>query len=133
MLLISFLRKGVTALTQGFSVFPNYLEAIQHFPEEQQAKICLALVKYGINEELPDPTVDPVSFGMISAWKLGLDNSIQRHAGGKDNGKKGGRQDKADYSRIGEMKASGMSSEQIANELGVSSSTIRSRPEWKTN
>lgn len=118
-------------LTKGFTVYPDYWKAIEHFSDEQKAQICLAMVKYGITGEMCDPAENPLAFGMVSAWKMSLDNSVENHKKASESGKKGGRPAKCDYAELGDMRREGKSAEECAKYYGVSTDTIYNRKEWK--
>lgn len=119
------------ALTNGFTAYPDYWQAIEHFDDDIKAKICLAMVQYGLTEELPDAATNPIGYGMVMGWKRAIDNSIDNHKKAAQNGNKGGRPPKNDYSELTEMRKQGIKAEDAAKKYGVSKDTIYNRPEWK--
>lgn len=118
-------------MTKGFTVYPEYWKAIEHLDDNTKKDICLALINYGINEELPNAADNPIAFAMISAWKMALDNSIDNHKKASTNGNKGGRPAKTDYSCLGDWRREGITAPEAAKRLGVSVDTIYNRKEWK--
>ena len=116
---------------KGFTVYQNYWKAIEFLPEDIQKEVCLALVKYGITQEMPDPVESPIAFSLIQSWKISLDNSIERMNKAEINGSKGGRPSNIDSEKLKELIAAGKKANEIAKELGVSPETIYKRKEWK--
>ena len=116
---------------KGFSVYHEYWDAIKHFDQDTQNRITGATYRYVFEGEMPDPSVDPIAFGMINAWKMSLDNSIERFNNAESRGSKGGRPNKVDSSELAELIASGKKASEIAEILGVSVDTIYKREEWK--
>lgn len=116
---------------KGFSVYREYWEAVKHFDKDIQDRIAGATYRYVFTGEMPDPSTDPIAFGMINAWKLSLDNSIERFNNAEGFGSKGGRPKKVESSRLAELVASGKKAAEIAAILGVSVDTIYKRDEWK--
>lgn len=118
-------------MTKGFTVYPEYWAAIEHFDNVTKEKVCLAMIEYGITQEMPDANENPIGFAMVSAWKMAIDNSIKNHENAGEKGSKGGRPPAADYSKIQDMWNDGMSGSAIADELGIDINTLYKRPEWK--
>lgn len=118
-------------LTKGFTVYPDYWQAIEHFSLQEQKDICLAMVKYGITKEMPDPAESPVAFGMVSAWRRALDNSIENHNKAQETGNRGGRPPKKDYSELSNFRKEGKTAIECAKIYDVSVDTIYNRKEWK--
>ena len=116
---------------KGFSVYHEYWDAIKHFDPSVQGDIALATWKYCFEGEMPDPSVSPIAFGMISAWKMSLDNSIERFNNADVKGSKGGRPAKVDTEELAALVASGKKASEIAEILGVTVDTIYKRDEWK--
>ena len=118
-------------LNAGFGFYKNFWEAIENLPLEQQKEVCYAVVKYGITNELVDVKEFPLGHTLVLAWKTSLDNSIDRWEQNKQ---------KASVKRsivvdrenaIGECVDRGLSLKEIAQEIGMSESTVKRSEAWR--
>lgn len=108
------------------SVYKTYARLYKK-DKETAADYIMAVMEFGICGAIPDEDND--------VWLYGLDSAIASIASAKDkraknieDGTKGGRQKKdVDMERAQELKAQGMSYDNIAKEMGVSKSTIQRR------
>lgn len=108
------------------SVFRTY-QRLYKKNKERAADYINAVMEFGIDGVIPDEDDE--------VWFYGLDNAIASISAAKDrraknieDGAKGGRKKiDLDNESLLEMKNSGMSYQQIANELGISKSTIQRR------
>lgn len=77
-------------IRDSFVMFKNWAEAIDSLPEEYQLETYKALVKYGLNGEMPK-NCSPVVNAMLISFSVGMETNIARYNASIENGKKGGR------------------------------------------
>lgn len=118
---------------RGFAFYENFWTSIENLSIEQQKDICYALVKYGITGEMVDATDNALGFAMTQAFKLAIDNSVERFNSNSENGTKGGRPAKVVKDKLEEYLKENpkATAKQAAEYCGVSESTIQKREEWK--
>lgn len=118
---------------RGFAFYENFWTSIENLSIEQQKDICYALVKYGITGEMVDATDNALGFAMTQAFKLAIDNSVERFNSNSENGTKGGRPAKVAKDKLEEFLKENpkATAKQAAEYCGVSESTIQKREEWK--
>lgn len=118
---------------KGFAFYQNFWNSIENLGEEQQKEICYAIVKYGITGEMVDVETNPLGFSMTTAFKLAIDNSVERFNSNSSNGQKGGRPNKITSEALKEFLEDNpeAKAKEVADHFGVSASTIQKRPEWR--
>lgn len=116
-------------MNKGFAIYDNYWKAIENLSENEQKEVSYALMRYGMLGELPSDK-NSITYSMIMAWKIAIDNSVERYNMAAVRGKCGGRPSNIDSEALTEMIKSGKKPKAIAEELGVSVSAIYKRPEW---
>lgn len=116
---------------KGFSFYQNFWDSIESLPMDQQKDVVYAIVKYGITGEMD--TSNPLGAAMTQAFKISIDNSIERFNVSTEAGKLGGRPSKvsgtalADYLRENPK----ATAKTVAEHFGMSESAVQKREEWK--
>lgn len=118
---------------RGFAFYENFWNSVENLPEPQQKEVIFAIAKYGITGEMVNPIENPIGFSMTNAFKLAIDNSVERFNMGIEYGKKGGRPNKIDGEELTMflIQNKGISAKECAERFGVTESAIQKRPEWK--
>ena len=116
-------------MNKGFTVYENYWKSIENLDEDEQKEVSYALMRYGMLGELPSDK-NSIAYSMIMAWKIAIDNSVERYNMAAVRGKSGGRPSNIDSEALSKMIRDGEKPKAIAEKLGVSVSAIYKRPEW---
>lgn len=118
---------------KGFAFYENFWTSIENLPVEQQKEICFSIAKYGITGEMVDALECPMGFAMTQAFKLAIDNSVERFNENSLNGSKGGRPSKMSGNELKEFlrEHPNVKAKEVAEKFGVSESAIQKREEWK--
>lgn len=118
---------------KGFAFYENFWNSVENLDREQQKEIIYAIVKYGITGEMESSIENPLGFSMTNAFKLAIDNSVERFNNGTEFGKKGGRPNKIDSGELSMflMQNRTITAKECAKHFGVTESAIQKRPEWK--
>lgn len=120
----------------GFAFYDTYFTAIEHLPLEQQKEICYAYAKYGITNEMVNPTEMPLGYSFVMSNKVHIDQSVERWLSN---------QSKANYKMdsavsrermIAQLITEGKNSKEIAEIISLeggkmSDSAIRKTAPWK--
>ena len=114
-----------------FVFYGDWVDNIKDLPIEMQDKIIAEIVRYGINA--PRQYEDDMMVSMAVNFTKGAINSAKWDYFCKiQGGKTSGRKKSVDSKKIYEMARSGKkTAEDVANELGVSKSTIEHDEGWK--
>lgn len=118
---------------KGFAFYQNFWDSVENLPEAQQKDIIYSIVRYGITGQMVDPVEDPLGFSLTSAFKLAIDNSVERFNGAQDIGQKGGRPSKVDSKELTEFlnENPNITAKEAAAHFGISESAMQKRSEWK--
>lgn len=118
---------------KGFAFYENFWNSIENLPEPQQKDVVFAIAKYGITGEMVSPEENPIGYSMANAFRLAIDNSVERFNISVENGKKGGRNSKIDGDELKKFLSSNpkIRARDCAEKFGVTESAIQKRPEWK--
>ena len=76
-------------MTDGIVFLSSYYDAIRQLPDAERLLMYDAIVRYGIEGELPE--LPPLLNAAFLFCKPNIDNSKNRYADAVENGKKGGR------------------------------------------
>lgn len=116
---------------KGFSFYQNFWDSVENLPVEQQKEVVYAIVKYGITGEID--TSNPLGAAMTQAFKISIDNSIERFNVGAESGKLGGRPSKVSGSELTEYLQANpkATAKVVAEHFGMSESAVQKREEWK--
>lgn len=113
-----------------FIVHKEWLDNINALDVSMQDKVIADIIRYGtgIPAEHED---DPVIVSFVNMLKGRIDYSKDKYEQKKQGGKVGGRKKKANDDEICQLAKEGKTSEEIANILGLSKSTIDHSEGWK--
>ena len=117
-------------MTDTFVVRGEWLQNISTLPPEMQDKIIAEIVRYGTRQ----PTLydnDPIVFSIVNGYKGSIDNSIAEYERKLEMSKTAGRKKKLDDKAIYDLAQQGRTAQEVANELGVSKSSIDKSEGWK--
>lgn len=113
-----------------FIMRKEWLEHIKPYPREVQVKIITEIVRYGCGEELwfeDDPAVSSI----LNCIKGSIDYSKGQYEKKVEMSQNAGRTKKVSDDEICRLAKEGMSSAAIAQQLGVSKSTIDHSDGWR--
>lgn len=117
-------------MTNTFIMRGEWLQNIAGMPIEMQDKVIAEIVRYGTGQELVY-TDDYVISSIVNMVKGSIDFSIGNYEQKVMNGQKGGRKKKIDDDQIYGLAIKGMTAQEIADELGVSKSSVDKSEGWK--
>ena len=117
-------------MANTFIMRGEWLQNIAGMPIEMQDKVIAEIVRYGTGQELVY-TNDYVISSIVNMVKGSIDFSIDNYEQKVMNGQKGGRKKKIDDDQIYELAKNGMTAQEIADELGVSKSSVDKSEGWK--
>ena len=113
-----------------FIVRGEWLENIETLSLDMQDKVLAEIVRYGTRK----PTMyddDPVIFSIVNAYKGRIDNTIQDYENKVAMSKTAGRKKKIDDKKVYELARKGMTAQEVAEELGLSKSSIDKSEGWR--
>jgi hypothetical protein len=108
----------------------EWIKNIQTLPVEMQDKILAEIVRYGTKQ----PTMyddDPVIFSIVNGYKSSIDNTSAAYEQKVCASKTAGRKKKIDDRRIYELAREGKTAAEVAEEMGVSKSSVDKSEGWK--
>ena len=108
----------------------EWLDNIETLPLDMQDKVLAEIVRYGTKK----PTKyddDPIIFSLVNAYKGRIDSTAQDYAKKVEMSKTAGRKKKLDDNKIWLLAKEGKTAQQVADELGVSKSSIDKSEGWK--
>lgn len=108
----------------------EWLDNIETLPLDMQDKVLAEIVRYGTKK----PTKyddDPIIFSLVNAYKGRIDSTSQDYAKKVEMSKTAGRKKKLDENKIWMLAKDGKTAQQVADELGVSKSSIDKSEGWK--
>ena len=108
----------------------EWLDNIETLPLEMQDKVLAEIVRYGTKK----PTKyddDPIIFSLVNAYKGRIDSTANDYAKKVEMSKTAGRKKKLDDNKIWLLAKDGKTAQEVADELGVSKSSIDKSEGWK--
>lgn len=117
-------------MVDTFIVRGEWLENIETLPLEMQDKILAEIVRYGTRKPMRYED-DAVVFSIVNGYKGRIDSTIKDYESKLDMSKTAGRKKKVDDMKIYELAKQGKTAQIIADELGVSKSTVDKSIGWK--
>ena len=119
-------EKDITFIFHG--AWLNYIEGLT---EEQKLKVVWDIVNYGADKDLIYSKEDKFVATIVNFVKGNIDSSKKNYEATIERNKRGGRKKMIDEKQVYEMARSGKKSQEIAEELGCSKSTVDNNPGWK--
>lgn len=117
-------------MAESFVFRAEWLDSISTLPIETQDKIIADMIRYGSRREtLYDD--DPLVFSLVNMVKGRIDDSINKYEMKVEMSKTAGRKKMLNDKRVFELAKEGKTAQQIADELGVSKSSIDKCEGWK--
>ena len=108
----------------------EWLDNIETLPLEMQDKVLAEIVRYGTKKATKYDD-DPIIFSLVNAYKGRIDSTSQDYAKKVEMSKTAGRKKKLDENKIWSLAKEGKTAQQVADELGVSKSSIDKSEGWK--
>lgn len=119
-------EKDITFIFHG--AWLNYIEGLT---EEQKLKVVWDIVNYGADKDLTYSKEDKFVATIVNFVKGNIDSSKKNYEATIERNQRGGRKKMIDEKQVYEMARSGKKSQEIAEELGCSKSTVDNNPGWK--
>ena len=119
-------EKEITFIFHG--AWLNYIEGLT---EEQKLKVVWDIVNYGADKDLTYSKEDKFVATIVNFVKGNIDSSKKNYEATIERNQRGGRKKMIDEKQVYEMARSGKKSQEIAEELGCSKSTVDNNPGWK--
>lgn len=113
-----------------FIVRGEWLENIETLPLDMQDKVLAEIVRYGTRKPTQYDS-DPIIFSIVNGYKGRIDNTIQDYENKVAMSKTAGRKKKLDDQKVYELARQGKTAQEVADELGVSKSSIDKCEGWK--
>ncbi len=113
-----------------FIVHSDWLENIKSLPVEQQDKIIAEIIRYGTEQPL-QYSDDLIISSFVNFVKGSIDYSKSRYNAKVEGGKTSGRRRLVDNKEVWKLAREGLTSQQIADSLGVTKSSIDHSDGWK--
>lgn len=113
-----------------FIVHKDWLDAIAMLPVEQQDKIIADIIRYG-TETPAEHADDPNVVSYVNLLRGRIDVSKEDYARKKENGKTNGRKKTVDSKEVWRLANNGYKAEQIAAQLGLSTTSVYHDEGWK--
>lgn len=113
-----------------FIIRGEWLDNIETLPLDMQDKVIAEIVRYGTRK----PTQyddDPVIFSIVNGYKGRIDSTITDYENKVSMSKTAGRKKKLDSQKVYALAREGKTAQEIADELGVSKSSIDKSEGWK--
>lgn len=117
-------------MANTFIMRGEWLQNIAGMPIEMQDKVIAEIVRYGTGQELVH-TEDYVVSSIVNMVKGSIDFSIDNYEQKVMSGQKGGRKKKIDDDQVYGLAMKGMTAQEIADELGISKSSVDKSEGWK--
>lgn len=114
-----------------FIVHGEWLDSISTLPSEMQDKVIAEIIRYGTERDMLY-TNDPVVYSLVNMVKGKIDYSKDKFEESRKKGSTVGRKKLYSDEMIYKLAREGKRSEEIAQELGCSKSTIDKSVGWKS-
>lgn len=108
----------------------EWLENIETLPLDMQDKVLAEIVRYGTKKPTQYDN-DPIIFSIVNGYKGRIDSTANDYAKKVEMSKTAGRKKKLDENKIWELAKEGKTAQQVADELGVSKSSVDKSEGWK--
>ena len=113
-----------------FIVRGEWLDNIETLPLDMQDKVIAEIVRYGTRRTTQYDD-DPVVFSIVNGYKGRIDSTITDYENKVSMSKTAGRKKKLDSQKVYALAREGKTAQEIADELGVSKSSIDKSEGWK--
>ena len=113
-----------------FIVRGEWLDNIETLPLDMQDKVIAEIVRYGTRKATQYDD-DPVIFSIVNGYKGRIDSTITDYENKVSMSKTSGRKKKLDSQKVYALAREGKTAQEIADELGVSKSSIDKSEGWK--
>ena len=113
-----------------FIVRGEWLDNIETLPLDMQDKVIAEIVRYGTRKATQYDD-DPVIFSIVNGYKGRIDSTITDYENKVSMSKTSGRKKKLDSQKVYTLAREGKTAQEIADELGVSKSSIDKSEGWK--
>ena len=113
-----------------FVFYGEWLDNIKDLPVEEQDKIIEDIVRYGTRKELQHEN-DTYTAAIVNMLKGRIDNNIYEYEKKLEMSKTAGRKKRLDDQKVYELARQGKTAQEVADELGVSKSSIDKCEGWK--
>ena len=113
-----------------FIVRGEWLDNIETLPLDMQDKVIAEIVRYGTRKATQYDD-DPVIFSIVNGYKGRIDSTITDYENKVSMSKIAGRKKKLDSQKVYALAREGKTAQEIADELGVSKSSIDKSEGWK--
>ena len=108
----------------------EWIDNISTLPAELQDKVLADIVRFGTGR----PTLydsDPIVFSLVNGYKGSMTNTTNEYLKKIEMSKTAGRKKKIDDQKVYELARQGKTAQEVADELGVSKSSIDKCEGWK--
>ena len=129
--LMLLLERGVEMADITFIVHSDWLKQIESLPIEMQDQIIADMVRHGCEIDMMHED-DCIVNSFVKGFQDRIDYSKDKYQAKVEAGNTSGRKKKVDDNLVREMALEGKTSQQIADALGVSKSTIDHSAGWKS-
>lgn len=113
-----------------FIVRGEWLDNIETLPLDMQDKVIAEIVRYGTRRDTKYDD-EPIIFSIVNGYKGRIDSTITDYENKVSMSKTAGRKKKLDSQKVYELAREGKTAQEIADELGVSKSSIDKSEGWK--
>lgn len=113
-----------------FIVRGEWLDNIETLPLDMQDKVIAEIVRYGTRRATKYDD-EPIIFSIVNGYKGRIDSTITDYENKVSMSKTAGRKKKLDNQKVYALAQEGKTAQEIADELGVSKSSIDKSEGWK--
>lgn len=117
-------------MVDTFIMRGEWIDNIDTLPLDMQDKVLAEIVRYGTGKATQYDN-DPIVFSIVNGYKGSINNSINEYEKKLEMSKTAGRKKKLDDQKVYELARAGKTAQEVANELGVSKSSIDKSDGWK--
>lgn len=117
-------------MADTFIVRGEWIDNIETLPLEMQDKVLAEIFRYGTRKPM-QYNDDPIIFSIVNGYKGRIDNTIDDYEKKIAMSKTAGRKKKIDEQKIYELARQGKTAQEVADELGVSKSSIDKSEGWR--
>lgn len=117
-------------MVDTFIMRGEWLKNFEGLPLEMRDKIIADIVRYGVGQEL-EYIDDPVVASIVNMTKGSIDASKGLYDKKLEMSKSAGRKKIVDDSRILELARKGYTAQEVADELGISKSSVDKSDGWR--
>lgn len=118
---------------EGFVFYRSFLETAEQLNEIDMKishEYLMALLNYGIYGIIPED-LNPIVGAMLNPLFRSIDAANERYERAKENGKKGGRPRKVDWSEMYRLMREGKTDKEIAETLNCTADYVRKKRKEK--